>query len=307
MSGFPSHRLSRLTLGTAQLGLRYGKVRPSVPPSDDDVAAIVGAAFAGGISCFDTARAYGEAERRLGAWLSSWDDRSGDEPLVVSKLPVADNVPHGDAAAFVEREFAASCAALGVPHLAGYLVHRADDLQRPEIAEVLRALVDQGRIDAFGASVYTAEDARCALSVDGLGVLQGPLSVFDQRLADAGLVERCADLDIVFFARSVFLQGLVFTDPSALPPHFTAARDPLARLRGIAHELGASLAALALAAARASIADGIGSLVVGVANLDELSDILAADKVDIPPEAVVAAWAAGRTLGPDILDPRRWP
>ena len=314
MPSFPADRLSRLTLGTVQIGLPYGKVAPSLPPDEGESAALLDAAWAGGITCFDTARGYGEAERRIGRWRAgrdsvagSGDAGGGGGPLIVSKLTVMNDTPDEDAAAFVRLELGKSCAALGVSKIDGYLVHRAADLHRPGVAAALSALVEEGRIGAFGASIYTVEDAKRALDVPGIGLLQGPLSVFDRRLVDAGIVDRCNALGVAFFGRSVFLQGLVFTDPPALPPHFAAARDPLARLRGVAHELGAPLAALALAAARASIGDGIDSLVVGVANLGELSDILAADTVEIPPDAVAAAWAAGRTLGPDILDPRRWP
>ncbi len=306
MIEFPAHCLSRLTLGTVQLGLPYGKLRPSLPPDDSEAGALLDAAWAGGIACFDTARAYGEAERRLGVWLTahggSGDGRSG--PLVVSKLPVLDEISGQDPAAAVERAFHESAARLGQSRLAGYLVHRASDLHLPGVADALRGLAEAGRIGAFGASVYTVEDAERALAVPGLGLLQGPVSALDQRLVAAGIVERCAARGVVFFARSAFLQGLVFADPAALPPRFAAAKQPLERLRGLARDAGVPLAALALAAARPR--SGHGSVVVGIAGRAELADVLAATGLEISADAVSAACELGRSLGPEILDPRRW-
>ena len=312
MPSFPADRLSRLTLGTVQIGLPYGKVAPSSPPDESKSAALLDAAWTGGITCFDTARGYGEAERRIGRWRAGRDDGAGsggtgggDGPLIVSKLAVMDGVADEDAAAFVRLELGESYDALGVSWLAGYMVHRAADLHQPGVAAALSALVEEGRIGAFGASVYTVEDAKRALDVPGIGLLQGPLSVFDRRLADAGIIDRCDTSGVVFFGRSVFLQGLLFADPDALPPQFQAAGGSLARLRGLAGELDIRLAALALAAARAG--GGSGSLVVGVTNTRELVELIAADKVAVPPEAVETALDMSAGHGTDILDPRSWP
>lgn len=307
MIEFPAHRLSPLTLGTVQLGLPYGKLRPSAPPDDDEAGALLDAAWAGGIACFDTAQAYGEAERRLGGWMAGHGETAGDqdEPLIVSKLPLLDGISGPDAGAIVERAFLESAARLGQSRLAGYLVHRAADLHLPGVAEALRGLVSDGRIDAFGASVYTVEDAERALAVPGLGLLQGPVSAFDQRLVAAGIVDRCAAQEVVFFARSAFLQGLVFANPDTLPPHFAALKGPLERLRGLARDAGVPLAALALAAARPR--SGHGSIVVGVAGRAELAELLAAAEVEVPADAVSAACELGRGLDAEILDPRRWP
>ena len=90
------------------------------------------------------------------------------------------------AANTVRKEYDKSCAALGRDRIDAYLAHDADDLERPGVVEVLRTLCDEDRIGAFGASVYTPEQAMTALAVDGLGAIQAPLSVFNWSLADTG-------------------------------------------------------------------------------------------------------------------------
>ena len=59
-------RLSRLTLGTVQLGLPYGIANRAGQPEYGEIRAIVAAAVEGGVNCFDTAAAYGTSEAVLG-------------------------------------------------------------------------------------------------------------------------------------------------------------------------------------------------------------------------------------------------
>ncbi|MDP9263469.1 MAG: cytidylyltransferase, partial [Acidobacteriota bacterium] len=65
---------SEFTLGTAQLGMPYGIANQQGMPSESDGFAIIRTAVASGVTSADTARGYGEAERRLGL-AGAWKDR----------------------------------------------------------------------------------------------------------------------------------------------------------------------------------------------------------------------------------------
>ena len=58
--------LSRLTLGTAQLGFSYGVANRSGAPSQKEVQKMLETAAAAGVNCLDTARGYGDSEKVLG-------------------------------------------------------------------------------------------------------------------------------------------------------------------------------------------------------------------------------------------------
>ena len=60
----------RLVLGTAQLGMSYGIANSMGQPDQDVANAIVREAWDSGICKFDTAQAYGDSERVLGAALN---------------------------------------------------------------------------------------------------------------------------------------------------------------------------------------------------------------------------------------------
>lgn len=300
-----AEQLSPITLGTVQLGLPYGRVQPSQPPDMGETRQILDLAWAGGVLCLDTARAYGRAEAAIGAWLAyrrGLDDRG--VPLIVSKLPRLDPGQDG-AAQFVHNQFEISCRALGVKRLDGYLVHSAADITRPGVVRGLRDLAEAGRIGAFGVSAYTAAEVERALEVPGVGIVQAPCSVFDRRLVRAGAIERCAARGVVFFARSAFLQGALLGKPGALPQHLSVLREPLLALATLAQEAGVSVAAVALASVLAE--SGVGSAVIGVTSASELNENLAAARLEVPEEVIAAARALSKGLPPEVLDPRSWP
>lgn len=285
-------RPSRLTLGTAQIGLDYGIANRAGKPDAAAVEAILDRAWRAGITCFDTARAYGDAEARLGRWLATHPSAT-----VISKFPRLEE------GAEVRAAFERSCDALGRARLDAYLAHRADDLHRPEIADALRALRDEGRLAAFGASVYTPEQAFAALGVDGLSVLQVPLSVFNRRMIEGGVLAACSAAGVAVFARSVFVQGLVFLAPEALPDFLEPARGALARFRAFAAAHGLSLAALALGAVLAE--PEVTSVVVGADTADQVDEIAAVEPLD--PATAAAAVSAFAGEPAHLFDPSCWP
>lgn len=303
MSRF-AEQLSPISLGTVQLGLPYGRVRPSQPPEVGEARRILDLAWAGGVSCLDTARAYGGAEAAIGAWLAHRrgpDDSTA--PLIVSKLPRLDG-DQDAVAQFVHSQFESSCRALGVERIDGYLVHAAVDITKAGVVRGLRELVDAGRIGAFGVSAYTAEEVECALGVPGVGIVQAPCSVFDRRLVRAGVIERCAAHGVVFFARSVFLQGALLGKPAALPSRLSVLRGPVIALATLAAEAGTSVAAVALASVVGE--SGVDSAVIGVTSAPELSENLAAARFEVPGEVIASARKLGEDLPPEVLDPRFW-
>jgi aryl-alcohol dehydrogenase-like predicted oxidoreductase len=287
---------SRLTLGTAQIGLDYGIANRNGKPDAAAAEAILDRAWQAGITCFDTARAYGDAETRLGRWLA----KGHASATVISKFP---RLGEGAAGAAVRAAFERSCTVLCRSRLDAYLAHGTDDLHRPGVADALRALRDEGRLAAFGASVYTPEEAFAALRVDGLSVLQVPLSVFNRRMIHGGVLAACSETGVAVFARSVFVQGLVFLAPEALPDFLGPARGAVARFRMCAAAHGLSPAALALGAVLAE--PEVTSVVVGAETVDQVDEIVAVEPLDRSTAAEVVSAFADEPA--HLFDPSRWP
>ncbi len=288
---------TRITLGTAQLGLRYGIANRAGRPDDATAAALLDRAWDLGIRSFDTARAYGDAEERLGRWLG----RDHEGAVVISKLPRLDGNRIG-------RAFEDSEAALGKNRLGVYLAHATDDLADPAVADALRALKESGRIGAFGASVYTPEQAMRALDVAGVGAIQLPFSLFNQRMAESGVLRACATAGVTVFARSIFVQGLIFLDPAAVPDHLAGARGVLENFHALCAETKNDPLDLALAVVLAQ--PEVDSVVVGAETPDQIEAIAkaAAKTVDRDQrDLIVRARALAADAPDDLFDPSTWP
>lgn len=300
MLDFPHHLLSTLTLGTVQLGMPYGVAVQTRPPDQAHATQLLNAAWRAGITCFDTARAYGEAEVVLGNWIQAAPEPVTG-PLLVSKFAP---IPETDPAAFVRRSLGSSCQALGRDRIDAYLAHRADDIALPGVADTLRALRAEGKINAFGVSVYEPAQLERALEYSGVSVVQVPASLLDQRFHESGLLDRCGEKNVTVFARSLFLQGVLFLEPKKLPHYLNPAARPIAGLRNICGEIGCSLASLAMAAVISM--PGVSSAVIGVADQAQLNSNLEAFSHRIEPGAVAEALKLCRGLPTSLIDPRQW-
>jgi len=219
---------SALTLGTVQLGLPYGVANVSGMPGDDESRLLLQDAINAGISAFDTARAYGVAEKRLGALLSAG---YRDRVRIVTKLDVLSDIPSDASQAWVRSAVDASvyesCNALKSDKLDTLLLHRwaHHDAWDGAVWERLLEMKREGLIRVVGVSVSDPEDAIAALNDADVGHLQCPVNILDWRWRSAVFQEAIERRpEVVVHARSVLLQGLLNLEAAAWPrwPDFDA-------------------------------------------------------------------------------------
>lgn len=222
-----SCNLSRLVLGTVQLGLPYGIANRIGRPDAAAATAVVNAAWQGGVRCFDTAQAYGESEAVLGDCFQSLGISA--QAQVISKLPPGLD---GTDRAAVLRCLKTSFERLRVPSLYGLMLHREemlDDWERG-LGDVLAEIKADGRARRIGVSVYTPERALQALETVGIDLIQFPASLFDRRFEHSGFSAQAARRGCELHIRSVFLQGLLLMSPEELSVPMQFAKPVLTRL-----------------------------------------------------------------------------
>jgi aryl-alcohol dehydrogenase-like predicted oxidoreductase len=146
-------QLSRLMLGTVQLGMPYGIANSTGQPSREVVRQILLTAIERGVNCFDTAAAYGDSEVLLGELLPEIIGVSAlEQQLIVTKVQpltpeqLADRT-QGEAA--VRASVARSRQRLGLDILPLVLFHREEDVVHAGVLEELR---DQGWLRCWGVS-----------------------------------------------------------------------------------------------------------------------------------------------------------
>src|SRR6185295_6924427 len=144
-------RPAELVLGSVQLGLAYGAANRTGKPPCETALRLVRRAADAGVAVFDTARAYGDAEERLGAALA------GRKSLrTITKLAPLTDLPANAAPetvrAAVDKSIAESRAALRKQTLDCLLLHRADHITafNGAIWQRLNEHLEAGRIAALG-------------------------------------------------------------------------------------------------------------------------------------------------------------
>lgn len=290
-------------LGTVQLGVPYGLNNQTGMPSGIQSRDLLDAAWGAGIRCFDTARAYGKSEKRIGRWMA----KRSHHPEIITKVPAIEArlSAADDLTEAVNGSISQSTEALGhAPD--GVLLHNAGDLFRPGVAVALKKAQDRKRIGAFGVSVYDPDQLRMALKLPSVTMVQLPSNLLDFRFHQAGLLQECQSRGVRVFIRSVYLQGALLMDPSALPAHLKDLKAPLTRLRGLADDLDMPLAALAVLGVLAQSGDV--TPVMGAETPDQIVQTLDLyrqhNKADIPLNDLINI-AEG--LSQNLINPGRWP
>ena len=197
----------RLALGGAQFGLNYGIANRLGVPSAPQVSEMLRCAIGHGICIIDTARAYGDSEQVIGSALETLG-LSGGVSIVTKLDPLtalADCACSDDELCVAaDRSIRDSLAALRSPRLDTLLLHRWQHRHwnRGALWRHLLRRRDAGTIGRLGVSVSSPEQAIDALTDQGVGALQLPFNLLDQRWLSAEFQSaRMARKDVVVYAR----------------------------------------------------------------------------------------------------------
>jgi len=265
-----------IVLGTAQLGMPYGIANRAGCPSEEEAQSMLGFALANGIDQFDTARAYGIAERRIGVALAQCTRPARIYTKLAPLTDVADDATDREVVHAVEASVMRSCHALRRSRLDVLLFHRAADLTRWRGAALAHAaaLQEEGVVGELGASVYDPEEAiRCAAD-PRLKHVQIPFNLLDRRWAGAAFrqaIDRRPDLRV--HARSVFLQGLLISDANIWPKWSASSACFVDRIGELCRTLGRrNPIDLCIAYVRAF--PWVSTLVLGADSRDQLAALL---------------------------------
>ena len=297
-------------MGSVQLGLTYGAANRTGKPSRAAALALVRRAADSGIRQFDTARAYGDAEERLGEALSGWP------VFTVTKLSPLGELHEGsaptDIVAAVDASIAQSCAALRKTELDCLLLHRAAHMTLfgGTIWQRLLDYVQAGTIRRLGVSAQSPAEVAEALTHPEVEHIQLPFNLLDWRWREAGIIAKLeARPDVVVHARSVFLQGLLASGDPHLWPAIVGvdASAVLTKIADLAHELERDDAAdLCLAYARGQ--DFINGVVIGLETEQQLDrNLRLVLKRPLPPDECRLVEARLPRLPEQLLNPALWP
>lgn len=297
--------LSVFQLGTVQLGMDYGLGDHTAKPSAEYAFSLLNAALAHGVNVLDTANNYGDSERVIGAWLKTLPEEK--RPFIITKIGPFDHSSEAALRADIRAQAAGCLQTLGVESLDMLMVHDFEDYeQAPEILrEEFTALKRSGVAKSIGISAYSRHDY-FAIARSGFDAVQIPLNAFDWGQIDCGGIKAMADAGMAIFARSVYLQGLVFMTEETLDPRMEFCLAPLKRYLSFCEELEMSPAVLALSFALS--VEGLTHVVLGCQTLEQLEEnckLIDAVKT-LTPAQMERLHDAFKDIDPRVINPGCW-
>ncbi len=213
-------QVSRLGLGTVELGLDYGINEPGSFSRPDEKHSIylLHKAADSGINLFDTAPSYGCSEELLGKAFANRENC-----IIATKV----NIPPEDQnlEKFIISSLSQSRQKLQRKSLDIVQVHNAtsDIFLRSNIFEVLLKEKGKGNIRFIGTSVYKPENALAAIDSGMIDLLQVAYNILDQRMDDE-VLDEAESKGIGILSRSVYLKGVLTGKIKWLPEHCAPLR-----------------------------------------------------------------------------------
>ena len=303
--GDKSLQVSRLGLGTVQLGMAYGYDKQPPPPEDEAIR-IIRQALDMGINFIDTAPAYGHSEYLVGKACTDLAER----PVIATKISIRDPGSGcflcGQALRdSIEHSLSSSLRQLKLDALDLVQIHSlATRFITSELLNILADYRNRGLVRFWGATTYGEEAPLDALEYpEYFTSVQIPYNLLDRQM-ESRVLPRAEAQSIGVVFRSVFLQGVLSHRLGRLPKHLIDLQElaaPVARLADVA---GIGLGELALRFA--AFSPWVNSTIFGTTNIDELADNIRAIQLGPLPleltEALYSTEIADRTM----LNPGNW-
>jgi len=296
--------ISKITLGTAQLGLNYGIANDKGKPSKTQGLKILSKAFDSGINSFDTAYAYGDSEELLGEFIKSRE--LYQNAFITSKLPSISkqNITDEQVSEFVISSAEESSRRLGTP-VANYLVHDFGDYRKfkKQIQRASTKLKERRIIKMFGVSLYEPEEAEEIMEDQFIDSVQIPVGILNQSFLKNNLLKNLKIRNVTILVRSIFTQGLIFLNRDQVFQRMPDALEWIEKLNELSARTGISILELAIGFVLAI--KEVDSIVLGVESEEQLSiNIELFSKIHkISTEDITDIFSV---VPGEIYDPRRW-
>lgn len=293
----------KLCLGTVQLGMEYG-IAKDAKPSLDQAVTILEYAFSNGITTFDTASAYGNAEEVLGEFLKNHQTDRKQLHIITKTGKCLDNREKNTYISTLQENLTKSLARLHTDYINTFLFHTSSYAFDKEKLSALHTLKKEGLIKHCGISVYYPNEALAAIESGCIDFIQLPFNLFDHRFYAENIFALAKKNNSIIHTRSTFLQGLFAMELEKLPPFLAAARPPLWELEKLCTENGLSKLELAMAFVKSF--SEINCIVIGVNTLEQLKINLQCYKKDISKELSELILNRFNTLNEKIYLPTLW-
>ncbi|WP_151953753.1 aldo/keto reductase [Sphingomonas sp. EC-HK361] len=217
--------------------------------SADEARALIEAAFAAGITLFDTADIYGfdgeggfgDAELLLGEVFAATPGLR-DRMVLATKGGITPPVPYDSSREYLMRALDNSLRRMRVEQVDLYQIHRPDILAHPqEVARALDDMVASGKVKAVGVSNYSVDQTRTLASFLTVPLVsqQPEFSALFTEPMTNGLFDQAMKHDVAILAWSPLGGGRIADPGTAQERAVAAALDAKAEEAGVSRTAAA--------------------------------------------------------------------
>ncbi len=300
-------RMSRFSLGTVQLGMKYGLGEDCEKPSEETAFALLDKAMEVGVDNLDTANNYGDSEAVIGRWLRKRKAADESIPWIVTKIGPLKHGSFDILRDDIWKQTENCCKNLGADTIDCLMLHNYEDYSedRDNVRKVFEELKQQGLYRYNAISAYSRHDYG-VLADSGFDATQIPLNVFDWSQIEGGGMQKLEKSGMMVFIRSVYLQGLVFKTPETLDPRMDFCLPYVEKYQNFCQEFELSPAVLALSFVLS--VPGVTTTVLGCDNIAQLeaNAQMINETISLTDEQMDALHQAFRNIDPKVINPGVW-
>ncbi len=287
-----------MVLGTAALGMNYGlsASQNSNIRDYEEARKLLSYAYESGITNYDTAPSYGEAETVLGKYLT------GANRNVWTKLSDPNAQQDFKAAS---QSIESSLKSLKIESISYLQWHNwtSDLVGLSNFMKLWGSLKDDGRICSLGASTYGARDAMEAIKSGLFDLVQIEWNLLNQSVL-MEVEEEAIKRGVKIALRSIFLQGVLTQAGKVLPKKLSPLITPRANAEKVANEVGVPLNCLAFLAALGQKSRPF--VLVGVDKCVHLEELVGFAKNQALPDRAKELVDKLNITNNPLVDPRNW-
>jgi len=298
-------QVSRIGLGTAEIGFAYGIGKPTLITETEAIDFLKKTVDLG-VTFFDTANYYGLAEERIG--------KSGilKNPEIIVETKCAQFLEKGEYFSRLELEkkireqVASSLDKLKIDCLPILMLHgpSKEQIENGELIEIMAKLKKEGKFQFAGVSTRGEESPLAAIASDFFDVIMVAYSVLDQRMSKK-VLPAAQKKNIGIVNRSVLLKGSLTSLREKLPPALDLLKKSIREAEKIADELGIDLPALAV---RFTLSEpAITTTLIGTDKIEHIKTAVEAVKAGLLPVEIIKKLRALAITDPKQVDPAQWP
>ena len=203
---------NKIILGSANFNQKYGVKKNFI--NKNEVKKLLNLAYKSKIKMIDTSPLYNKSEKIIGLL-------NNNRFKIISKIPQKPkNIKKKNIKKWLKQSVIISLKNLKIKKFECLLLHNANSLlskNGDEIYKSVKNVKTNGFTSKIGISIYDFNTLDAILKKFKFDLIQAPLNIFDQRLAETGWLKKLKRKKIEVYARSIFLQGTLLLKHNRLP------------------------------------------------------------------------------------------